>query len=133
VDFMKFLQLNDGPAIAGRITFSNSHANLFTVVSVCFWPVWYFGGHPRRRLTRFSPCHGMPARMPGRACSGQRDALHESSRRWHLRPRAVCGVANARNGYGHCCALRLAAYPDPQCQLAARCGQSTPRITGHKE
>ena len=26
---------------------------------------------------------------------------------------AICGVANARNSYGYCCALRLAAHPKP--------------------
>jgi len=30
-----------------------------------------------------------------------------------LRTRAVCGVANPRNGYGTGSGLRLASHPDP--------------------
>ena len=44
----------------------------------------------------------------------------------NLRPRAVCGVANARNSYGYCCALRLAAHPDPQSTLSAQFVQRIP-------
>jgi hypothetical protein len=53
-----------------------------------------------------------------------KDALHKSPRRPHLRPRAVCGVANPRDSYGYRCGLRLAAHPDPQRRLTARFVQS---------
>ena len=56
----------------------------------------------------------------------RRDPLHQSPRRVHLRNRAVCGVANARNSDGYCCALRLAAHPDPQRTLSARFVQRVP-------
>jgi len=46
--------------------------------------------------------------------------MHNRSRRWHLRTRAVCVVANPRNSDGYCCGLRLAAHPDPQRQLTAQ-------------
>jgi len=39
---------------------------------------------------------------------------------------ALCGVANARNSCGYCCALRLAAHPDPQRTLSAQFVQRIP-------
>lgn len=66
-----------------------------------------------------------PQKVPG-----PRDPLHESSRRGHLRLRAVCLVANARRSYGYCCACRLAVHPDQQRPVTARFVQripSTPR------
>jgi hypothetical protein len=57
--------------------------------------------------------------------NGFRDPLHESPRRVHLRNRAVCSVANTRNGYGYscdyCCVVRLASHPALQRTLTARC------------
>src|SRR5690606_32948492 len=44
----------------------------------------------------------------------RREALNKSQRRMHLRIRAACCVANARDSYGYRCALRLAFHPDPQ-------------------
>ena len=55
-----------------------------------------------------------------RALARPREPLHESPRRVHLRSRAVCRVANARNSYGYCCVFRLAAHPDPQRTLGLR-------------
>ena len=53
--------------------------------------------------------------------------MHESPRRVHLRPRAVCGVAHARSSYGYRCVLRLAAHRDTQRTFAARFAQGIPR------
>jgi len=50
-----------------------------------------------------------------------REPQHAPSRRGHLRARAACGVANARNSCGYCSASRLAVHPDPQRPLTARC------------
>ena len=62
-----------------------------------------------------------------------RDAVHDSSRRVHLRAQAACRVANTRNSYGYCCVLRLAAHPDPQSTLAARFVQRIPRADFHTQ
>ena len=47
----------------------------------------------------------------------------------HLRFWAVCGVAKTRNSHGYCRVVRLAAHPDPQRTLTARCAQRTPGRT----
>ena len=59
-----------------------------------------------------------------------RDAVHDSSRRMHLRARAVCRVAKPRNSCGYCCVLRLAAHTDPQRTLTARIMHSIPWVMG---
>ena len=64
------------------------------------------------RTTR--PLHCLQSTAPAK------ELLHESSHRVHLRPQAVCVVANPRDSYRYRCGLRLASHPDPQRTLAAR-------------
>jgi hypothetical protein len=71
-------------------------------------------GRAAARLAAGAGCAGCWHKPPPADGVGLRDPLHESPRRVHLRSRAVCFVANARNSGGYCCALRLAVHPDPQ-------------------
>ncbi len=79
------------------------------------------------RISCASPCFAPGLHHVRTTLPVSREPLHESPRRVHLRTRAVCGVANARNSCGYCCALRLAAHPDPQRTLSAQFVQRIPR------
>ena len=77
---------------------------------------WARSRRPRARRRLWSrgahPCLARRGRYwRGHPTAGFRATLNKSLARCASLPAAVCGVANARNSCGYCCASRLASHP----------------------